>query len=212
MVLAKLYGRLNGTSVGGNTSEYDALVDSIAAEIKKAGSNAVVVTGLDDVNAQSVVLAINEMLSSKAYDASAPKYIRKGNVKSVNALISDMKAGRVGALLMDGVNPMYSLPNAADFKEGLSKVDLSVAFSTNWNETTEAVQYVGAANHYLESWGDLQVKKGHYSLMQPTIKELFDTKQFQSVVLELLGSEQTYYDYIKDTWSSSVLNLSLIHI
>ena len=206
VVLAKLYGKLNGTSVGGNTSEYDALVDSIATEIKKSGSNAVVVTGLDDVNAQSVVLAINEMLSSKAYDASAPKYIRKGNVKSVNALISDMKAGRVGALLMDGVNPMYSLPNAADFKEGLSKVDLSVAFSTNWNETTEAVQYVGAANHYLESWGDFQVKKGHYSLMQPTIKELFDTKQFQSVVLELLGSEQTYYDYIKDTWSSSVLN------
>ncbi|HAI37658.1 MAG TPA: hypothetical protein DCM40_05795, partial [Maribacter sp.] len=53
VVLAKLYGKLNGTSVGGNTSEYDALVDSIATEIKKAGSNAVVVTGLDDVNAQS---------------------------------------------------------------------------------------------------------------------------------------------------------------
>ena len=112
-----------------------------------------------------------------------------------------MKAGRVGALLIDGVNPMYSLPNAEDFKEGLTKVDLSVAFSTNWNETTEAVQYVGASNHYLESWGDLQVKKGHFSLMQPTIKELFDTKQFQSVILELLGSEQTYYDYIKATWT-----------
>ncbi|MEP2278004.1 TAT-variant-translocated molybdopterin oxidoreductase [Maribacter sp.] len=206
VVLAKLYGKLNGTSVGGNTSEYDALVDSIATEIKKAGSNAVVVTGLDDVNAQAVVLAINEMLSSKAYDAAAPKYVRKGSVKAVNALIADMKAGRVGALLMDGVNPVYSLPNAVDFKEGLEKVDLSVAFSTNWNETTEAVQYVGATNHYLESWGDIQIKKGHYSLMQPTIKELFDTKQFQTVVLELLGSEQTYYDYIKDTWSSSVLN------
>ncbi|WP_405399389.1 TAT-variant-translocated molybdopterin oxidoreductase [Maribacter sp. Asnod2-G09] len=206
VVLAKLYGKLNGTSVGGNTSEYDALVDSIAVEIKKAGSSAVVVTGLDDVNAQAVVLAINEMLASKAFDVAAPKYIRKGSVKAVDALIADMKAGRVGALLMDGVNPVYSLPNAADFKEGLSKVDLTVAFSTNWNETTEAVQYVGSTNHYLESWGDIEIKKGHYSLMQPTIKELFDTKQFQTVVLGLLGSEQTYYDYIKDTWSSSVLN------
>ena len=206
VVVAKLYGKLNGTSVGGSTSEYDALVDSIAVEIKKAGSSAVVVTGLDDVNAQAVVLAINEMLASKAFDAAAPKYIRKGSVKAVNALIADMKAGRVGALLMDGVNPVYSLPNAADFKEGLSKVDLTVAFSTNWNETTEAVEYVGATNHYLESWGDVQIKKGHYSLMQPTIKELFDTKQFQTVILGLLGSEQTYYDYIKDTWSSSVLN------
>ena len=206
VVLAKLYGKLNGTAVGGNTSEYDAAVDMLAAEIKNAGSDAVVVTGLDDVNAQAVVLAINEMLSSKAFDVTAPKYIRKGNVKAVNSLIADMKAGRIGALMIDGVNPVYSLPNSADFKEGLSKVDLTVAFSTNWNETTEAVQYVAATNHYLESWGDIQIKKGHYSLMQPTIKELFDTKQFQTVILELLGSDQSYYDYIKQTWTDNVLN------
>ncbi|MGB3152797.1 MAG: TAT-variant-translocated molybdopterin oxidoreductase [Maribacter sp.] len=206
VVLAKLYGKLNGTSVGGNTSEYDAVVDQIAAEIRKAGSNAVVVTGLDDLNAQVVVLAINEMLSSKAFDVTAPRYSRQGNIKAVNALIADMKAGRVGALIMDGVNPMYSLPNALDFKEGLDKVDLSVAFSTNWNETTEAAQYTAASNHYLESWGDIEIKKGHYSLIQPTIKELFDTKQLQSAVLEWMGSDNTYYDYIKETWTSDILN------
>ncbi len=206
VVLAKLYGKLNGTSVSGNTSEYDAIVDQISAEIRSAGSNAVVVTGLDDVNAQSVVLAINKMLGSKAFDPSAPRYVRQGSVKAVNALIADMNAGKVGALIMDGVNPVYSLPNAADFKSGLEKVDMSVAFSTNLNETTELVQYVAATNHYLESWGDVEVKKGHYSLMQPTIKELFDTKQFQSAVLGWMGSEQTYYEYIKDTWNTSILN------
>ncbi|KAA2218608.1 TAT-variant-translocated molybdopterin oxidoreductase [Maribacter flavus] len=206
VVLAKLYGKLNGTSVGGNTSEYDAIVDQIAAEVKKAGSNAVVLTGLDDVNAQSVVLAINKMLASKAFDPSAPRYIRKGSVKQLESLISDMKSGRVGALIMDGVNPMYSLPNAADFKEGLEKTDLSVLFTTNWNETAEAVQYTAASNHYLESWGDAQFKKGHYSLMQPTIKELFDTKQFQSAILTWMGIESSYYDYIKDTWSANILN------
>ena len=206
VVLAKLYGKLNGTSVGGNTSEYDTVVDMIAAEIKMAGPEAVVVTGLDDVNAQAVVLAINEMLSSKAFDAAAPRYTRQGNVKAVNALMADMKAGRVGALIMDGVNPLYSLPNAEEFKEALGKVDLTVAFSTNWNETTEAVQYVGAANHYLESWGDTQIKKGHYSLMQPTIKELFDTKQMQSALLEWMGSDKSYYDFIKETWTTSILN------
>ncbi|RRQ49425.1 4Fe-4S dicluster domain-containing protein [Maribacter algicola] len=206
VVLAKLYGKLNGTSVGGNTSDYDAIVDQIAAEIKKAGSNAVVVTGLDDLNAQAVVLAINKMLGSKAFDPTSPRYTRKGNVKMLEVLISDMKAGRVGALIMDGVNPMYSLPNAADFKEGLEKTDLSVLFTTNWNETAEVVQYAAASNHYLESWGDTQIKKGHYSLMQPTIKELFDTKQFQSALLGWMGSDASYYDYIKDTWTSSILN------
>ncbi len=206
VVLAKLYGKLNGTSVGGGSSEYDAVVDMIAGEMKMAGANAVLVTGLDDVNAQMVVLAINKMLQSKSFDAQLPRYVRQGNIKAVNSLIADMKAGRIGALVMDGVNPLYSLPNASDFKEGLEKVDLSVAFATNLNETTEAVQYVAASNHYLESWGDVQIKKGHYSLTQPTIKELFDTKQFQSAVLEWMGSEQTYYDFIKETWSSSILN------
>jgi molybdopterin-containing oxidoreductase family iron-sulfur binding subunit len=206
IVLAKLYGKLNGTNVGGSTSEYDAVVDQLATELRKAGSDAVVVTGLDDENAQMVVLAINEMLGSKAFDSDAPRYVRQGDVKKLQALIADMNAGRIGALIMDGVNPAYSLPNATEFLTGLEKVDLSVAFATNWNETTEAVDYVASSNHYLESWGDLEIKKGHYALMQPTIKELFDTKQIQSALLNWMGSDVTYYDYIKQTWNETILN------
>jgi len=206
VALAYFYGKLNGTASGGNLPESaKTALDAVAAQVLKNKSNAVVVTGIDDVNAQAVVLAINEMLGSKAFDAAAPKYVRQGNVNAVNALLADMKAGKVGALLMDGVNPAYSLPNAADFAEGIKNVDLTVAFTTNRNETTELVQYVGASNHYLESWGDAQVKKGYYSLMQPTIKELFDTRQFQGAMLQWLDSEKTYYDYIKETWDSGIL-------
>ncbi len=205
VALAKLYGKLNNSSVGGALGDYEQVIDGIAAEIKKAGNKAVVVTGLDDENAQQVVLAINEMLRSKAFDAKAPRYTRNGSAKAVNQLVADMKAGRVAALIMDGVNPAYSLPNAADFKEGLEKVGLSVAFSTNVTETTELAHYAAASSHYLESWGDAEIKKGHYSLMQPTIKELFDTRQFQGELLKWMGSDQSYYDYIKATWSESIL-------
>jgi molybdopterin-containing oxidoreductase family iron-sulfur binding subunit len=206
VALAYFYGKLNGNASGGNLPESAKVaLDAVAAQVLKNKSNSVVVTGLEDVNAQAVVLAINEMLGSKAFDAAAPKYVRQGNVKAVNALLADMKAGKVGALLMDGVNPAYSLPNAADFAEGIKNVDVTVAFTTNRNETTELVQYVGASNHYLESWGDAQVKKGHYSLMQPTIKELFDTRQFQGALLKWLDSEKTYYDYIKETWNAGIL-------
>lgn len=206
VALAKLYGQLNGTSVGGELPEKMAkAVEAAAKEIQKAGSDAVVVTGLDDVNAQSVVLAINEMLQSKAFDAKAPKYVRQGNVAAVNQLIADMNAGTVGAVIIDGVNPMYSLPNSADFAEGLKKVDLSVAFALNNTETAAAVQYVGAASHYLESWGDAEMKKGHYSLMQPTIKELFDSRQLQTALLKWMDSDKTYYEYIKETWGAGIL-------
>ncbi|MDC6367255.1 MULTISPECIES: TAT-variant-translocated molybdopterin oxidoreductase [Flavobacteriaceae] len=205
IALAKLYGKLNGSNVGGGTSDVDAAVDQVAAQIKKAGSKAVVVTGLNDVNAQNVVLAINKLLASEAFDTEKPKYVRQGDVAKVTKLVADMNAGRVGALLMDGVNPAYTLPNADEFVAGLEKVDVSVAFAFNNDETAQASKYVGAASHYLESWGDTQIKKGHYSLMQPAIRELFDTKQFQTALLTWMGSEKTYYEYIKETWDADVL-------
>src|SRR5690606_37645284 len=66
-------------------------------------------------------------------------------------------------------------------------------------------QYVAAASHYLESWGDAQFKKGQYSLMQPAIRELFDTRQFQTALLTWMGAEKTYYDYIQETWNADIL-------
>ena len=206
VALAKLYGKLNGSNVAGGSSDIDAVVAQIAKEVRKAGRKAVVVCGLNDENAQTVVLAINKLLQSEAFDTERPKYIRKGSTAKVNKLIADMKAGRVGALLIDGVNPVYSLPNAADFVEGLGKVALTVSSSFNNDETAQAVGNIAASSHFLESWGDLEMKKGHFSLMQPTIRELFDTRQFQSCLLKWMGSDKTYYDYIKENWSASILN------
>nr|WP_299383272.1 TAT-variant-translocated molybdopterin oxidoreductase [Allomuricauda sp.] len=205
IALAKLYGKLNGSSVGGGTSDVDPAVESIAAQIRKAGSKAVVVTGLNDINAQTVVLAINKLLASEAFDAENPKYVRQGDAAKVSKLVSDMNAGRVGLLIMDGVNPAYSLPNAADFVAGLEKVDVSVSFSFNNDETAQSSQFVAAASHYLESWGDAEFKKGQYSLMQPAIRELFDTRQFQNSLLGWLGKDQTYYEYIKEHWNTNIL-------
>lgn len=207
IALAKLYGKLMGVSVGGNLPEnISKVVDATAQEFKKAGKKAVLVTGLDDKDAQAIVLAINESFSSFAFDAKAPKYVRQGDAKAVAKLVADMKSGKVGgALLMDGVNPVYTMPNSAEFTDALSKVDLSVTFAQNNNETVAVSTYAAAAPNYLESWGDVQIKKGHYALMQPTIKEIFDTRQFQSSLLMWMGSDKTYYDYIKETWSSSIL-------
>jgi molybdopterin-containing oxidoreductase family iron-sulfur binding subunit len=206
VALAKLYGKITGSSVSGNLPAHiDEAVAKAASELSAAGSNAVLVCGIDDVDAQTVTLAINEALNSKAFDATTPSMIRQGDDKAVNALIADMKSGKVGAIIMSGVNPMYTLANSADFAEGLTKTDMSLAFTMKDDETAANVQYVAAAPHYLESWGDVEMKKGHYALMQPAIRPLFDTKQFQDVLLALNGSDVTYHDYIKDNWSNNIL-------
>ncbi|UNY99270.1 TAT-variant-translocated molybdopterin oxidoreductase [Zhouia spongiae] len=205
--LAKFYGYLTGTSVSADLPEaVDAACKSAAAQVKAKGAKAVVVTGIQDENAQGLVLDINEMLSSRAFDKDAPKLVRQGNAKKMASLVADMNSGKVGALIMSGVNPVYTLPNASEFVEGLKNVDLSVAFSMKEDETSALATYIAAAPHYLESWGDVEIKKGYCSLMQPTIRPLFNTRQFQDSLLKWTGSDVSYYDYIKTNWEASVLN------
>ncbi len=207
IALAKLYGKITGSSVSGALPAHvEEAVSNAASELLKAGSNGVVVTGIQDVNAQTVVLAINEAIASKAFDPSTTIKTRQGDDKAVTKLVADMKAGTVGVLIMSGVNPMYTLPNAADFAEGLEKTPITVAFSMKEDETSSLANYIAAAPHYLESWGDVELKKGHYGLMQPTIRPLFDTKQFQDALLMWNGNSATYHDYIKETWNSTILN------
>jgi molybdopterin-containing oxidoreductase family iron-sulfur binding subunit len=207
LALAKLYSLVVGGAVSVDLPETIAkAVQSAANEISKAGSNAVVVTGIQDVNAQTVALEINEYLNSKAFDPKTTIHTRQGSNKAVMQLVADMKAGKVGAVIMNGVNPMYTLPNAAEFAEGLEKTELSVAFSMKQDETASKCDYIAALPHNLESWGDFELKSGHYSMMQPTIRPLFDTKQFQEVLLAWNGNGSTYRDYLKSVWTADILN------
>jgi len=205
LALIKLY---NAVVRGISTREASPLNDAIlkaAAQIKAAGTKAVVVTGIQDKNAQLLTLAINNAINSEVIDVVATKNVRKGNDAAVTQLIADMNAGKIGAVIVNNSNPVYTLPNSTEFVEGLKKVKLSVAFSMQDNETANAVHYALATPHYLESWGDVVIKKGHYSLMQPTIKPLFNTRQFQDALLAWTGSSSTYYDFLKETWNTEVL-------
>ena len=106
---------------------------------------------------------------------------------------------------MSGVNPVYTLTNSKDFTQGLNKTDMSVLFSMKNDETAEHVNYLAPASHYLESWGDTEMSFGDFSLTQPTIKPIFDTKQFQDILLFWNKNSKSFHDYIKSNWKRNIL-------
>ncbi len=197
LALVKIYNIVTGNAVAVANTAADAEVTKAAQQLKAAGSAGVLVSGLDDVNAQLLVFAINQALGSVAFNPAQPKYVRGGNNKEVAQLVKDMNAGLVHTLIMNNVNPVYSLFNGAAFAEGLKKVKLSASFTLREDETASLTNIAAAAPHYLESWGDVQMRKGHYSITQPTIRPLFNTKQFQEGLLTWLGKTESYYDYLK---------------
>ena len=208
-IVAQIYAQLTATSLANDLSpQVKKTVAQAVERLKKSGSKGVVVSGIEDVDVQEVILAINDYLGSAVIDVAQPKFIRQGSNKALQQLIDDMEKGKVSGLLTAGVNPGFTLPNAEAFTSALSNLELSVTFALKEDETASASQYIAATPHYLESWGDYEFKKGHYALAQPTIRPLFDTQQFQDVLLKLSGSDRTYYDEIKSNWSENILQES----
>ncbi len=204
-VLAALHGYITGGSSSSNLpATIDDAVVKAATQLRRSGSTAVVITGIPSEEAQSLVLSINEALGSQVMDTANPRMVRQGNAAAVQQLVQDMNSGRIGALLIAGVNPAYSLPNANEFIEGLKNVEMSLSFSMKEDETAKLCNFIAATPHYLESWGDVQLTKNTYSLVQPTIRPLFDTRQFQECLLRWNDNETSYYDYIRETWAPSI--------
>ncbi|ARV16040.1 TAT-variant-translocated molybdopterin oxidoreductase [Polaribacter sp. SA4-12] len=206
--LLNLYNAITGANVSSKSTPVDAVIEDLATQLKKDGSKGVVLTGLNDKNAQLIALAINKALNSEIIDVNNTLNIRQGNDAEVAQLVSDMKAGKVAGLISYNVDPIYSLSNSSDFSEGLKKLELSVALSTENNETVNASNFVLPTPHFLESWGDAQFDSVTYGLMQPTIQPLFNTRQVQDSLLTWSGDTTKYYDYLKSFATANVLGLS----
>ncbi|KAF2340086.1 TAT-variant-translocated molybdopterin oxidoreductase [Flavobacterium tistrianum] len=196
--LVQIYNIVVGASIPvALEGNFKTEVVKAAQQLKAAGSKGVLVSGIEDKNAQLLVLAINQVLASEAFSTAGARQIRKGSNAAIAQLIKDLNAGSVHTLIMSGVNPVYTLADSEAFVSGLKKVKTSVAFSLKEDETASIVSIAAPAPHYLESWGDLELTSGTYSLTQPTIRPIFNTKQFQDVLLSVNGVAGTYYDYLK---------------
>ncbi|PWA10167.1 TAT-variant-translocated molybdopterin oxidoreductase [Flavobacterium laiguense] len=203
--LVVIYNIITGSSVATNLdAAYKAEVTKAAQQLKAAGSKGLLVSGIQDKNAQLLVLAINQVLASEAFNTSGTRQIRKGSNEKVAQLLKDMNAGSVHTLIMSGVNPVYTLADSKSFVEGLKKVKTSVSLSLKEDETASLTTIAAPVPHYLEAWGDLTLTKGTYSITQPTIRPLFNTKQFQDILLSINGIPGAYYDYLKG-YSASVI-------
>ncbi|MBC7523791.1 MAG: TAT-variant-translocated molybdopterin oxidoreductase [Flavobacterium sp.] len=206
--LVKIYNIVTNSNIPTGKIENEPEVVKATQQLKTAGSKGLLISGIQDKNAQLLVLAINQVLASEAFVGVGVRYIRKGSNEKVSQLISDMNAGSVHTLIMSGVNPVYTLANSKSFIDGLKKVKLSVAFSLKEDETAEKTTIAAATPHYLESWNDNVLTKGTYSLTQPTIRPLFNTKQFQEALMSWNGITGTYYDYIKINSATAIAGSS----
>ncbi len=201
-IISAIYGQLGGN--GGAKTAYDKQIAEIAKELKANKGESIVVCGSNDKNVQVLVNAINNMLSNydSTIDIKNHSNTKQGTDKEVMSLVADMNAGNVDAVLIYGVDPAFTMGDT--FKAALKKVKTTVSFATKMDETTALCGYVCPTHHALESWSDANAVAGHYSLGQPTISPLFDTRQAEESFLAWSGNKDSYYDFITKYWEANI--------
>jgi len=203
-LLAKLGGSVSAPSIA--DAHLKAGIDKAAAELMKSKGASMVVCGSNDVNVQVIVNAINEIVGANGttINWSVTNNTRKGTDAEMAKLVADINAGQIGALLVYGCNPVYTSADGKKLGEAIAKLPVSISMNGTLDETTEQCKFVMPAHHWLESWGDAEIKTGQYSFIQPLINPLFKTRAFQSSLMKWSGGAVATTTAAKDSTGKAV--------
>ncbi|RYD92011.1 MAG: molybdopterin oxidoreductase, partial [Sphingobacteriales bacterium] len=212
--LVALYNAISGTTLAGTkkltSANADKAITLAAKELVAAKGKALVVCGSNSVAKQALVNAINSLLGSygTTIDLDNPTNQYKGNDAEFVAFIEEAKRGQVGAVIFLDANPVYDYFNSKDIKAALDQIKLKISFSDRGDETAAACNVVAPNHHYLESWGDDSAISGFYTVIQPTINPVYNTRQAeQSLLAWSENPVQDYYTYVRNNWSNNLLAL-----
>ncbi|MBI2339616.1 MAG: TAT-variant-translocated molybdopterin oxidoreductase [Deltaproteobacteria bacterium] len=206
---------LNGYDVASVAKETGISEDSLrhtANSLLKARGHGIVLGGaIKGANSLALQVAVNLLNSALENDGAtidysvAPSNQAESSFASLKNLIDEMNGGTVGALFIYNTNPLYSLPPSLNFGEALKKVPMVVTIADRINETALESDFVCPPSHYLEAWSDASPQKGIFSIAQPVIAPLYDTRSFQDSLIQW-GSLPfaSGYDYLREWWQDNI--------
>ena len=192
----------------GDKVKIDSRITKIYKELLSNKGKSIVVCDSNNKNTQLLVNDINMVLKNyeRTISIASPNYLKQGDSDRVNLLIDEMKKGDVGALIIQNINPVYNFPNADLFTQALTEVELKVSTSLYLDETAKLMDYVCPEPHNLESWGDANPSHTNYTLMQPTIAPIFNSRQFQDSLFSWMEKSLDYSTFLKNYWKSKGLD------
>jgi molybdopterin-containing oxidoreductase family iron-sulfur binding subunit len=186
--------------------EVERALDRVAEALSGARGRSLVVSDSPDPAVQRAIVALNDALGNvgQSVDLSRPSQQKQGRPADMARLLAEMERGEVAVLLIHGCNPAYTYPEADAFATALRKVPLSVSFAVTPDETARLTTLHCPTHHPLESWGDAEPQVGRLSLVQPTLRPLYDTRAFEESLLAWSGRNLRFYDYLRRYWETEI--------
>ena len=185
------------------TTEQQAVVTAIVQDVRAAGGRAAFVAGATQPpQVHALAAALNGRFGAQTASYVAVDGAQTAPIgPAVEALVRDMNAGTVDAVVMLGTNPVYTLPADSGFTEALAKVPVSIHHGLYRDESAQRATWHVPAAHYLEQWGDTRALDGTLSVIQPLIAPLYAEAHSDVEVLNALatGRNNAGYDLVRQT-------------
>jgi len=186
----------------------DAVLVKAANDLWLSQGASLVVSGSNDPNVQIIVNAINNLLGSygSTLDFNAHNKMRMGSDEEFEAFVKDVERG--AGVIFYNCNPVYETVAGDRIAKALPNAKFSLSTSDRVDETSSLVKFVAPDHHFLESWNDFELYAGKFSLSQPTISNIFNTRQAQDSFLVWSGIEDSFYNSIRSWWESTLYPLA----
>jgi MoCo/4Fe-4S cofactor protein with predicted Tat translocation signal len=188
---------------GSNAAFFNALVKDLQAH---RGRSLVVAGDAQPPAVHVLAHAMNAALGNAGatvvYTAT-PEVVASNQTQSLRDLCADMSAGQVDALVMIGVNPVFTAPNDLHFAKCLEKVPLRIHAGLFRDETALASHWHVPETHYLEAWSDARAADGTVTICQPLIEPLYDCKSAHELIGTLAGDSRKPYEIVQGFWKAA---------
>ncbi|WP_156927174.1 4Fe-4S dicluster domain-containing protein [Azospirillum halopraeferens] len=185
-----------------------AWVAEAASALEGAGGRSLLLAGpaLPD-DAQALALVLNAELGNLGATLDLVEPIAPpppDGADSLAALVADLEAGRVTALIALDVNPVYASPGDLDVAGALSRAAVTIHAGLYRDETGERCTWHVPLAHALESWGDARAVDGTVTIQQPMLRPLFGGRPAAALLAALTdGGEAGDEEAVRATWRAA---------
>jgi len=162
--------------------------------------------GLETASAAALIQYAAGAIPERVDFTRSENYRNVGTLQDMEGMSARMGRGEAGVVFLFRTNPVFSLPPRLAFRENLKKAQLTVGMGEFLDETVREADLVLPLSHSLESWGDVEPRRGVVSLLQPALPPLYDTLTDGDAILSLLGnlpgkgSAGGYRDLLAAAW------------
>lgn len=204
--IAKLAGRPLPAAPLPSSSIAEEVLGQLAVRLWDARKRSLVVSSSEDIETQVVVNYLNELLGNygRTVDIDRPSLQRQGSRTEVASLVNEIRAGKVQALLVAGIDLTHNLPAHKEMAEAIAKIPLTVSFAERENDFASLAKYVCPDHHGLESWSDAEPVRGLVSLTQPAVRPLRETRAITESLARWSGIDASMNEILRDAWEKKI--------